>query len=198
MKFHFKKSWYRVKSRFKEWKGAEGGHSLSRDFTVQFLHSRGELIESPVKRPENQILPAGESFIVQVTQVDPSSSGSFHVIALSKSLPNRTGAGKPEKNPDLENLNRAMNRFYAVNYIPKAETFHPDSVMAFRGQGYQSIRSTRIVWDLNSNSLPFWDFKFQSIPNPTAVLINSKYQVHCYMYKIFTVDLLFPQFSSFC
>ena len=34
MEFHIKKSRFRVKSRFKEWKGADGGHSLNWDFTV--------------------------------------------------------------------------------------------------------------------------------------------------------------------
>ena len=34
MKFHFKKSQFSIKSRFKERKGADGGHSLNRDFTV--------------------------------------------------------------------------------------------------------------------------------------------------------------------
>ena len=34
MEFHIKKSRFRVKSRCKEWKGADGGHSLNRDFTA--------------------------------------------------------------------------------------------------------------------------------------------------------------------
>ena len=34
MKFHIKNSRFSVKSRSKEWKGADGGHSLNRDFTV--------------------------------------------------------------------------------------------------------------------------------------------------------------------
>ena len=34
MKFHTKKSRFSVKSQFKELKGADGGHSLNRDFTV--------------------------------------------------------------------------------------------------------------------------------------------------------------------
>ena len=34
MEFHIKKSQFSVKSRFKEWKGAEGGHSLN--FTLDF------------------------------------------------------------------------------------------------------------------------------------------------------------------
>ena len=34
MKFYIKKSRFSVKSRFKELKGADGGHSLNRDFTV--------------------------------------------------------------------------------------------------------------------------------------------------------------------
>ena len=37
MEFHFKKSWFRVKSRFKEWKDADGGHLLNRDFTAVHL-----------------------------------------------------------------------------------------------------------------------------------------------------------------
>ena len=31
MEFNIKKSQFRVKSRFKEWKGPDGGHSLNRD-----------------------------------------------------------------------------------------------------------------------------------------------------------------------
>ena len=34
MKFHIKQSRFIVKSWFKEWNGADGGHSLNRDFTV--------------------------------------------------------------------------------------------------------------------------------------------------------------------
>ena len=34
MKFHFKKSQFSIKSQFKDWNGADGGHSLNRDFTV--------------------------------------------------------------------------------------------------------------------------------------------------------------------
>ena len=34
MKIFFKKSRFRVMSRFKECKGADSGHSLNRDFTV--------------------------------------------------------------------------------------------------------------------------------------------------------------------
>ena len=34
LKFHIKKSRFSVKSQFKEWKGADEGHSLNRDFTV--------------------------------------------------------------------------------------------------------------------------------------------------------------------
>ena len=34
MKFHFKKSRFSVKSQFKKWNGADGAHSLNRDFTV--------------------------------------------------------------------------------------------------------------------------------------------------------------------
>ena len=37
MKFHAKKS------RFKEWKGADGGHSLNRDFTVLYINRRNLL-----------------------------------------------------------------------------------------------------------------------------------------------------------
>ena len=37
IEFHIKKSRFRVKSRFKESKCADKGHSLNRDFTVQNL-----------------------------------------------------------------------------------------------------------------------------------------------------------------
>ena len=36
MKILIKKSRFSVKSQFKEWKGADGGHSLNRDFTVLY------------------------------------------------------------------------------------------------------------------------------------------------------------------
>ena len=36
MEFHIKKSRFSEKSRFKESKCADGGHSLNRDFTVQW------------------------------------------------------------------------------------------------------------------------------------------------------------------
>ena len=35
MKFLLKKSGFSIKFQLKEWKGADGGHSLNRDFTVQ-------------------------------------------------------------------------------------------------------------------------------------------------------------------
>ena len=52
LKFHFKKSRFRVKSRFKEWKGADRGHSLNRDFTVLPTESRTFLYLEVQKRSE--------------------------------------------------------------------------------------------------------------------------------------------------
>ena len=40
MKFHIKKTLFSVKSRFKELKGADGSHSLNRDFTVFHIGCR--------------------------------------------------------------------------------------------------------------------------------------------------------------
>ena len=37
MKILIEKSQLSLKSQLKEWKGADGGHSLNRDFTVIFL-----------------------------------------------------------------------------------------------------------------------------------------------------------------
>ena len=41
MEFRIKKFRFRVKSRFKEWKGADWGHSLNRDFTVFIITNFG-------------------------------------------------------------------------------------------------------------------------------------------------------------
>ena len=43
IEFLIKKSRFSVKSRFKEWKGADGGHSLNRDFTVMRKQMSGAL-----------------------------------------------------------------------------------------------------------------------------------------------------------
>ena len=40
MKFHFKMFRFSVKSRFKEWKRADSGHSLNQDFTVHLTFIR--------------------------------------------------------------------------------------------------------------------------------------------------------------
>ena len=52
MKFHFKKSQFSVKSQFKEWKGADEGHSLNRNFTV-IDFSREFEVTSDIKRLEH-------------------------------------------------------------------------------------------------------------------------------------------------
>ena len=56
-KFHIKKSQFSVKSRFKESKCADWGHSLNRDFTVQLFSLCAKFTQEKIEQKAKKMAP---------------------------------------------------------------------------------------------------------------------------------------------
>ena len=77
MKFLIKKSRCSLKSQFKEWKGADGGHSLNRDFTILGIETYFTLAFKRATGLDGVAPTAIETFVQFEARGTTSATGFF-------------------------------------------------------------------------------------------------------------------------